>query len=374
MDFVMKGSRQSLSNIVTGVSCLLLWLCPGRMQAATIIDLGSAFSGPTLGVDINNEGEVVGRYLSGATAASDTYTFVYLNGVTTVLGGFGGNYSDPTAINDSGQIVGLAGNTVTGPIYGFLYSNGMVTNLDQLTGLSLDPYDINDLGQIVGEYDTTATRNAFLYSNGAVTNPGSLIPGGYENVATGINDSGQVVGSSQVDPSDDHAFLYSNGTLADLGTLGGPYSYASAINNSGEVTGYSGLADDNTDYFIYSNGTMTDLGAFIAAAINDNGQIVGYEPTPAGTPYLALYADGIVTDIESMLPADSGWSDLSASGINDADQITGTGIIDGQSQAFLLDLGPATSTPEPGSIFLAALAIGAGALVMTRQHVRKEFE
>ena len=39
--------------------------------------------------------------------------------------------------------------------------------------------------------------------------------------ANGINASGQVVGDADTSSGDNHAFLYSNGTMTDLGTLPG---------------------------------------------------------------------------------------------------------------------------------------------------------
>ena len=65
--------------------------------------------------------------------------------------------------------------------------------------------------------------------------------------ATAINDSGQVVGWYQ---STNHAFLYSNGTMSDIGTLGGDcsdFSCANGINASGQVVGYSGSYGNDTD-------------------------------------------------------------------------------------------------------------------------------
>jgi probable HAF family extracellular repeat protein len=113
-------------------------------------------------------------------------------------------------------------------------------------------------------------------SNGAIH---CDLPGGVH--AYGINSSGQVVGDSG-----DRAFLYTNGTTTDLGTLGGSHSYAYGINDKGQVVGSSTTISGSQHAFLYSDGTMTDLNSRIDPAsgwtltraddINDLGQIVGY--------------------------------------------------------------------------------------------------
>ena len=73
--------------------------------------------------------------------------------------------------------------------------------------------------------------------------------------------------------------------MTDLGILGGNYSYAYGINNAGQVVGSSGAADSGFNHaFLYSNGQMMDLNDLIdpslgitlteATGINDHGQIV----------------------------------------------------------------------------------------------------
>ena len=114
-----------------------------------------------------------------------------------------------------------------------------------------------------------------------VTDLGTL--GGTVSRATGINNSGSVVGLSTLTGNDyRHAFLYDT-SIHDIGTLGSHYSEAYAINNSGTVVGWSSHADNTAIHaFRYASG-MQDLGVTRedgtgfswAYAINDNGKIAG---------------------------------------------------------------------------------------------------
>ena len=100
-----------------------------------------------------------------------------------------------------------------------------------------------------------------------MTDLGTLVGDKTVSSAFAINASGQVVGSSDTDEYGvTHAFLYSNGTMTDLGTLAPFYecsSTAYGINASGQVVGESGTTGDTTHAFLYSSGTMTDLGTLI---------------------------------------------------------------------------------------------------------------
>lgn len=58
-----------------------------------------------------------------------------------------------------------------------------------------------------------------------------------------------------------HAALWNNGTVTDLGTLGGTNSGANSINNSGQAVGSSQMNGDTAEHAVlWSNGTMIDLG------------------------------------------------------------------------------------------------------------------
>jgi probable HAF family extracellular repeat protein len=75
-----------------------------------------------------------------------------------------------------------------------------------------------------------------------------------------------------------HAFLYRDGVMRDLGTLGGRASHALAINDEGVIVGTASAANGVARPFVYRDGVMTDLGfsgGFIqgvAWAINNSGE------------------------------------------------------------------------------------------------------
>ena len=88
-------------------------------------------------------------------------------------------------------------------------------------------------------------------------------PGFHTSYYFAINATGQVAGCcSTVDA--DHAFVYSDGTLTDLGALSGyPNSEACAINAAGMVVGDSNDPNGGGLHaFLWNNGTMSDLGTF----------------------------------------------------------------------------------------------------------------
>ena len=90
-----------------------------------------------------------------------------------------------------------------------------------------------------------------------MTNLGTL-PGGTYSYATGINDSGQIVGRALTAVSEMHAFLYSGGKWKDLGTLPGwTYNYATGINIAGKIVGLSSTPSGPNHAFLYSPGSFS---------------------------------------------------------------------------------------------------------------------
>jgi probable HAF family extracellular repeat protein len=210
---------------------------------------------------------------------------------------------------------------------------------------------LNNLGQVVG-YSFPHQR-AFLWDSGKLTELDTL--GGDSNGALGINDSGQVVGWSTLDPGDlhtAHPFLW-DGTQGpqDLGTLGGAFSGASAINNAGQVVGAAG----NAHAFLWQDGTLTDLfpgGRYSSAqAINRDGDVVGLFNDPIGDQHAAIWYGGVPAPQDlGTLP---GRETSIARGVNDADFVVGWAL--SPDRAFLwgggsmIDLG----TLEPDGFGLS---------------------
>lgn len=188
---------------------------------------------------------------------------------------------------------------------------------------------INSGGQVVGSsYSAVEGFKAFLYSSGTVTELGTLT-GGLNSYARAINASGQIVGAADTPGGSYHAFLYSAGSMTDLGTLpGGAASYAYAINTSGQVAGYSDTTGGTQHAFLYTAGVMTDLGALpggsasYAYGINDSGQIVGYSVVGSGASHAFLYSAGVMTDLGTL----PGGSASYAYGINNSGQIAGYSV------------------------------------------------
>ena len=89
---------------------------------------------------------------------------------------------------------------------------------------------------------TVALASVSLGQQYAITDLGTLPAFTYRSEAYGINNLGQVTGDSE-DGSIDGAdpFLYSGGTMRDLGALPGCWeNYANSVNDSAQVVGFCG--------------------------------------------------------------------------------------------------------------------------------------
>jgi len=181
----------------------------------------------------------------------------------------------------------------------------------------------------------------------SITDLGTLpVAYGGSSVATGINNQGQVVGYSDSIAGNPHAFLWEEGNMTDLGTLGGGTSKANGINDRGQVVGYSLIpAVQEVHAVLWDAGVMTDLGilpgyedASEAQGINNAGQVVGesvYEDKKGQRfSHAFLWQDGVMSDLGTLEPYPSSY----AAGINDVGQVVGANYAYlGDSTAFVWD-------------------------------------
>ncbi len=311
----------------------------------TVTDIGNLGGDAVYAAGINDSGLVVGGSRTAGSTLYQPVEYSYASGtLTSLASAWGVSAGGAYAINSAGDIAGAA-RIGGGSTQAVLYSGGTLTALGYGSGGAnySYAYGINASGTVVGEADTFNAGGNFLNSTGFVYSQGTLTPlGGAGSGAYGVNASGQVVGQD----SQGHAFIYSSGSMQDLGTLSaGTFSYANAINDAGVAVGVSYLDPDlNTNHaFAYSNGAMTDLGTLgglysNANAINGAGFIVGNATTAGGDQHAVLWQAGKTIDLNSVAPA--GWTLTDATGINNFYQIVGTGIHNGVVAAYVITLQP----------------------------------
>jgi probable HAF family extracellular repeat protein len=183
---------------------------------------------------------------------------------------------------------------------------------------------INDSGQVVGgTWAAGDVEHAFLYSNGIMTRlPEPSFTDGSACEATSINNAGQIAGVCAATSGDTHLVLWQNGAVSDLGVLVSPGTNppgvpAVSLNNNGQIAG-TVRVNGTSEGFLYANGTITNLGGFLAASINDNGVMVGGPSIDSG---------GTVQDLNTLIPAGSGPQIQNATAINDHGQIVADGLL-----------------------------------------------
>ena len=96
-----------------------------------IIDLGTLGGSFSVGVGVNNSGQVTGH-----SETNDRFTFhafLYDGGTMQDLGTLGGQWSFGDGINATGQVIGSS-LTTEGPSNAFLYEGGTMQNLGTLGG------------------------------------------------------------------------------------------------------------------------------------------------------------------------------------------------------------------------------------------------
>lgn len=361
----------------------------------TVTDLGLANgSSPGQPFVIKND-----ELIAEAAAVSDVWhAMLLLGGIRIDLaktGGLGGPNSSAFGVNEIGQAVGEAETRDRDPnledfcgfgsqmvCKAFFWQNGVMSPLPLLkdgtgiAGHNAVAKGINIFGQVAGlaenstpdatcpPYDPSPASLQFqtyqfkpvIWARGEIRQlPTSGVDsnGNAFNDPDGtvfrINDSGQAVGAtgtcSGYTPfltylNSLHATLWQNGSVIDLGNLGGIApglgNFAYDINRSGHVVGTSGTSDGSFHAFFWSPQTrIEDLGVVpgdvgsAGLAINDIGDIGGVsfpaDPTASPRAFIKRHGERMV-DLNSLIPASSELYLFSACSINTRGEIIGLAL------------------------------------------------
>jgi probable HAF family extracellular repeat protein len=260
-------------------------------------------------------------------------------------------------VSENGVIDPVLG---TNAVRGVLWHDDKIMDLETLGGTSSSADEINGRGQVVGFSfnaipdpvsiiyfglagltNGTQTR-AYLWEDGVMQDLGTL--GGPDAVALFVNEHGQVAGFSYTNSNPDpvtgvpttHPFVWTKEAgMKDLGSLGGSLGWVNSesggFNNRGEMIGISNLAGDQIAHpFLWDGEKLIDLNAggiegnpLDASAINDAGDVVGQALFSNQFFHAYRWRDGVVTDLGT----------VGADGCSAALVINNRGQIVGQSFA-----------------------------------------
>jgi probable HAF family extracellular repeat protein len=333
----------------------------------------------SFGAEINQLGVVAGASQNGTLDTTTNFPtqrpVIWINGRAIDLGTLGGSQGVATGVNDLNQAIGVSLTTTpdvfandfsqvyllapaTTAAHAFVWLNGRIRDLGTLGGPDSVALSINDFGQVAGlsytGYDVTnfflngekgnPSLAPFLWQQGKMTNLGTL-GGDYVEVIT-LNNRGQVIGNSTLAGNEGfHPFFWSNGHTQDIGTLGGGFAISLWMNDLGDIVGFSTTAAPSGGHgFLWTRGQMKDLGVLnqdpcsVPLGINLRGQIVGASTDCGDGETAVLWENGQPpVDLNTLVPEGSELYLHEADFINERGEITGLGLLpNGEVRAFVL--------------------------------------
>ena len=342
----------------------------------SVADVGTLGGTQSYARGINSHSDVVG---SAETDATDQFgvpirhAFIWQQGTLRDLGLLFGGSAEANAINDLGQVVGTEGAITEPPDQDVI---GKAVIWDLTGGISYLPdrsardcwdlsaaLGINNRGEAVGWWlNCNHVGGAVFWKKqrGLYFLPPSRGDTGCD-MAFAVNDRGEVAGTGGLYHAPLVGVLWKPGVRGQPLKISGnrpfangnePYSSAAAINQHGWIAGSAfqrtpqGSELERASVWTGSGFQyLPILPAFNqsrATAINGEGAVVGTLAVeapnqPPTLEHACVWIDGLaVLDLNDRIPSSSGWVLQEAAGINDAGQIVGTGLHNGDQRGFVL--------------------------------------
>ena len=228
--------------------------------------------------------------------------------------------------------LGIAGLVIASPAAAS--TEYTVTDLGTLGGIGSTAAGVNESGDVAGTSNTSwGEPHGFRWRDGVMA--GIHAMGGWGAEAFDVSDDGWVVGSAATSAGTWVAMYWFGADPHPVGTLGGGTSQAFAINGEHVIVGRSTNAEGVFQAFRWEDGAIARLGGLADGAsseawdVNDAGVIVGEATAAGGSVHAVRWNDGTVQDLGTPSPNfEATW----ARGINeDGTIVGGTQVANGGS-------------------------------------------
>jgi hypothetical protein len=341
-EIIFPGASQTACTGLNDAGEITGWYEDSALTFHGFTDIGGQFQANdfifTAGV--SSTGAYVGYYYGPGSADCNTVTG------TTCYGYLATPQSDTLstiqvanaentsiyAVNTANAMAGFYTDS-TGTIHGLLLSGNTVTNIDDPKAQPQTTIctGINTSGQIVGSYSPAANVEVgFLYTNGAFED--ISVPNALSTYAYGINDAGVITGTYYDASNVEHGFVFDNNAYTTIDVPGGTNAFVWGINASGLMTVDWIDANGRGQASLYNGSKFTTInvpGALTTAAhaINTSGNVVFGWFDFYGQEHGAFLKNGSYYILD-----DPNGTSVRADGLNDGNLIVGRFLLNSNGQ------------------------------------------